>query len=292
MTERINMQPVRLPHGRAGLSFPFEGDWDRSQKAAMYGATRANILAWWSQFPQWLRRDQGFQCLMDCYGPMTEEAVEQKRAIRTELVRDHLRATFGGALARQYENAIDRRFASRIAGDEEVQAAILSIPNHRAVVDFGTPFGGNTALLTNSTSRTVVGTKARSQQAVRLWGFDIGFDGTTSTNGPGICELFQNTFATNAPATNSTSVTNAVVDFGRPETIQATSAKAWTTEPTVTTLVEEFFIPNYMGSGIVFNPLTKPFVLAGATGPTGGSLRITQQSGITGNATGAFKQEE
>jgi hypothetical protein len=44
-----------------------------------------------------------------------------------------------------------------------------------------------------------------------------------------------------------------------------------------------------MGSGIVFTPLTKPFVL---TGTIGGSLRITQQSGITGNATGTLKAEE
>jgi hypothetical protein len=272
------MKPVRLPEGgRAGLSFAFEGDWQETRQKAMLEATRPNILRHWTHMPEWLRKDQGFLRLMDEFRPMTDEEYELKQAIHREAFREYVRAVLG---------------TRGNPTDDEVAEALRAVPQHNACVDFGVPFGGNTAIATNSTSRTVVGTKTRANQAVRFWGFDIGFDGTTSTNGPGIVEIQQNTFATNAPGTNSTTVTPAVIDFARPETVQSSAAKAWTTEPTVITTVEVFFIPNYMGSGIVFTPLTKPFALAGATGPSGASMRVTQQSGITGNATGALKHEE
>ena len=84
-------------------------------------------------------------------------------------------------------------------------------------------------------------------------------------------------------------MTPLIIDFARPETVQTAGAKAWTTEPTVIVTTEVFFIPNYMGSGIVFTPLTKPF---GLSNNKGGSMRVTQQSGIVGNATGTLKGEE
>lgn len=170
--------------------------------------------------------------------------------------------------------------------DEEVVRAIREISGRRAALDFGAPFK---TVATTSTTSTVAGIKTPANQAVTIWGFDIGFDGTTSTNGPAICEVATCTFATNPPGTNSTSVTPQAFDSGRPETIQSTAGKAWTAEPTVITSPEAFLIPSYMGSGIIFQPLAHPIT---AKGGNGAILRVTQQSSVTANATGALKGTE
>jgi hypothetical protein len=301
----MSMKPIRLPEGgRASLFFPFEGDWDKTRDEAMYGASRSNILRHWNQLPEYLRKDHGFQFLMDTYFPVADDTMQMQRQRIEDRQRqgDALRNFFGSRsnpvdlLARRGLPHASVDDVRAILGDPEAEAmveAIKALPQHNACVDFGVPFGGTSVVSTSTSSRTVAGVKARSNQAVRLWGFDVGFDGTTSTNPPGIVEIQQNTFAANAPGTNSNSVTGQVIDFGRPETVQATAAKAWTTEPTAITTVEVFFIPSYMGSGIVFTPLTKPFVLAGATGPSGGSMRVTQSSGGgSPNVAGTLKCEE
>jgi hypothetical protein len=288
----IAMKPIRLPEGgRAALSFAFEGDWRATQEAARTIATRANIFRLWKSLPDWVRRDQGFQALMDNYCPVLDETLLDPAVYARKL------AFWEKASAADWERL--RQAGRDVAGndfnpdhpisDDEVMEALGAVPMHRACVDYGVTFGGGTALATNSTTRTIVGIKCPANQANRIWGFDVGFDGTTSTNGPAYCELDTNTWATNAPGTNSTSVTPNPNDSARPETIQSTAAKAWTTEPTVLSPVELFFIPNYMGSGIVFTPLTKPF---GAKGGNGCSMRVTQQSGITANVTGTLKSEE
>lgn len=155
-----------------------------------------------------------------------------------------------------------------------------------ACLDFGVPFE---TVATTSTAKSVAGVKTPANQAVRVWGFDIGCDGTNSANGPAIVEVCQATFATNAPGTASTTVTPVALDSGRPETIQSTAAKNWTTEPTVLTVVEAFYIPAYMGSGLIFYPLSKPLVCKGGGGCV---LRVTQQTGVSVNVTGTLKCEE
>lgn len=155
-----------------------------------------------------------------------------------------------------------------------------------ACLDFGVPFSN---VATSSTAKSVAGIKTPANQAVRVTGFDIGFDGTNAASGPALVEVCQATFATNAPGTNSTSVTPVALDSGRPETIQSTAAKSWSAEPTVLTVQEAFFIPVYMGSGIIFYPLSKPLVCKGGGGMV---IRITQQSGVTANASGTIKCEE
>jgi hypothetical protein len=170
--------------------------------------------------------------------------------------------------------------------DEEVIRAIREISFHRAALDFGVPF---LVVATSSTASTVAGVKTPANQAVTLWGFDIGFDGTTSTNGPAKCEVGTCTFATNSPGTNSTSVTPVAFDSGRPETIQSTAGKAWTSEPTVISSMEAFYIPSYMGSGIIFQPLAHPVT---AKGGNGAILRVTQQTSVTPNASGTLKLSE
>src|SRR5437867_1463260 len=85
--------------------------------------------------------------------------------------------------------------------DDEVIAAIMDVPMHRACLDVGVPFS---AVSNTSTAKTNVGAKSPANQALRVWGINIGFDGTTSTNGPALVEVGTCTFATNSPGTAST----------------------------------------------------------------------------------------
>lgn len=155
-----------------------------------------------------------------------------------------------------------------------------------ACLQFGVPF---TLVANTSTAKTNVGVKTPAQQAVKALGLKIGFDGTTSTTGPAIVEFGTCTFATNAPGTNSTSVTPGALDSGRPETIQSTAGKNWTTEPTVITITDTFNVQTYMGSGIQFFPLTMNNI---AKGGNGFVVRVTLPSGVSANASGCLLCEE
>ncbi len=184
-----------------------------------------------------------------------------------------------------------KRLDQLVWDEKEFRKALASIGIFPAVcggaaLDCGVPFK---VVASTSTPATIVGIKTPANQAAQIYGFNMGFDGTTSTNGPAICEAGTCTFATNSPGTNSTSVTAVAYDSGRPETPQSTGGKAWTAEPTVISVVEDFLIPSYMGSGIVFYPLAHPFVAKGGNGMV---IRVTQQSGVSVNGTGALRFSE
>jgi hypothetical protein len=155
-----------------------------------------------------------------------------------------------------------------------------------ACVQFGVPF---VTVATTSTLSTVAGAQTAAQQAAKLLGVNIGCDGTNSAQGPASVKLGTNTFAANAPGTNSTSVSGVKLDSGRPETVQTLGGKAWTTEPTVASYAEAFFVPVYMGSAIIFRPLTVPIIAKGGNGIV---MSCQQQSGVTANVTGSLSIEE
>src|SRR5437763_1632422 len=89
-----------------------------------------------------------------------------------------------------------RPLSLREASDEEVFRALRSIPRHFAALQFGVPFA---TVSTSQTAKTVAGVQCPAQQAVKVVGFNIGFDGTSSTQGPAIVEIGHCTFATNPP---------------------------------------------------------------------------------------------
>lgn len=141
-----------------------------------------------------------------------------------------------------------------------------------------------------STLTTDLGVKCAANQAVTLDEVDVGFDGTNSANGPGIIDIAHCTFATNAPGTNSTSLSSGsngfiVSDDGRPETPQSTAGKTWTAQPTVITIWKSFLVPTYMGSAIAPLPLMKPMISKGGSGI---ALSSTLPSTVTANLTGAL----
>jgi hypothetical protein len=151
-----------------------------------------------------------------------------------------------------------------------------------ARLTFGVPFK---VVATTSTLSTIAGIKTPANQAVDLLGVNVGCDGTNSAQGPAVIDLATCTFAANSPGTNSTSVTPVALDSGRPETIQSTAGKTWTTQPTVISIIEVFYVPVYMGSAIVFRPLTVPITGKGGSGIV---MSATQQSGVTANCSGSL----
>jgi len=86
--------------------------------------------------------------------------------------------------------------------------------------------------LVAATAKSVLGVLAPAQFGVDLRGFEIAFDGVTTTDKPVLVEVCACTFATNAPGTNSTSNTVQQI-YGRAIAAGLTGAYGWTVEPTV-----------------------------------------------------------
>lgn len=95
---------------------------------------------------------------------------------------------------------------------------------------------GTTVGLSPATAKSVIGVAAAASFGVDLTEFAVSFDGTSASAVPVLVELCYATFATNAPGTNSTSLTVRQT-YGRVITPGFTAARNWTTEPTVLTPV-------------------------------------------------------
>lgn len=145
----------------------------------------------------------------------------------------------------------------------------------------------STVALTAATAKSVLGVKAAANVCAKLTEVGASFDGATSSNAPAVCEFMQSTFATNGPGTNSTSVTPAKRDTGRAETIQATAAKNWTTEPTVLTLQRPLDIGQFNGVVVYMHPFAAPFIVIGGQGAV---LRVNSPNNV--NFTGSLGGEE
>lgn len=103
---------------------------------------------------------------------------------------------------------------------------------------------GGAVALSAATAKTILGAKAHANSCLDLLKIRVGFDGVTASAVPVLVEVVACTFGANAPGTNSTSVTPALL-YGRSTTVGWTAAKTWTTEPTTITVVEEFLLtPN------------------------------------------------
>ena len=140
-----------------------------------------------------------------------------------------------------------------------------------------------------STLTSDLGIKCPAQQAITVDEVDVGFDGTNSANGPGIIDMAHCTYATNAPGTNSTTLTPVASDSGRPETIQCTAGKTWTAQPTVITVWKSFLVPTYMGSALAPLPLMKPMICKGGGGV---AMNSTLPAAVTANLTGTLLATE
>jgi hypothetical protein len=98
--------------------------------------------------------------------------------------------------------------------------------------------------LVAATAKTILGIKSGAAFGLDMLGQAVGFDQSGSaapTNEPVLVEVCYATFATNSPGTASTTVTPAQ-RYGRVIAHGTTAARAWTTEPTVLTVIDEFLV--------------------------------------------------
>lgn len=113
---------------------------------------------------------------------------------------------------------------------------------------------GADVALAAGTAKSVLGIRGNAAFGVDLKKLEIGFDGVTASAVPALVELCYCTYATNAPGTNSTSVT-PVQSYGRLLTHGFTAARAWTTEPTVLTPMREWKLSPAGGLMVIEFPL-------------------------------------
>lgn len=103
---------------------------------------------------------------------------------------------------------------------------------------------GGAVALSAATAKTILGVQAGASFGIEWQYFSIGFDGVTASAVPVLIEAAYCTFATNAPGTNSTTIT-PVQDYGRVIAHGCAAAKTWTTEPTAISVIDEFLLtPN------------------------------------------------
>jgi hypothetical protein len=97
---------------------------------------------------------------------------------------------------------------------------------------------GADVTLAAATVKSVLGIRAGAAFGIQLKAWGVSFDGVTAAAEPVLVELCYATFATNPPATNSTTET-PVQASGRVLTHGMTAASNWTSEPTVLTVLDE-----------------------------------------------------
>lgn len=142
---------------------------------------------------------------------------------------------------------------------------------------------GGWIALTAATVKSILGMKAHANSGLQLTGLKIGFDGIAVAV-PVLVELCYCTFASNAPGTNSTSVTPAQKS-GRVLAAGFTAAKNWSTEPTVITVLDEWPLTPNGGTALIDIPLGTEYdtalgegLLIRCTAPAGVNVRATMDA--------------
>ncbi len=115
---------------------------------------------------------------------------------------------------------------------------------------------GGAVALSAATAKTILGWKAHANSGLLLLDYEVSFDGTSAGATPVLVEICYVTWATNAPGTNSTSVT-PTQRSGRVLTVGATAGKTWTAEPTVISVIRERLLTPNGGLVIYDYPLGK-----------------------------------
>jgi hypothetical protein len=104
----------------------------------------------------------------------------------------------------------------------------------------------NTVFAATTGAKTVLNVIAGAAQAVTVFEWGVSFDGVTASAVPATVELCQSTQAT--AGTSAASVPAIVQVGGRAITAQPTAGHNYTAEPTALTVIEQKFIPQFMGT--------------------------------------------
>lgn len=141
--------------------------------------------------------------------------------------------------------------------------------------------GGAAVALSAATAKTVIGAKAHANSGLLWTKYRLAFDGVTASAVPVLVEEVYCTFATNAPGTNSTSITPVQI-LGRVLTAGFTAAYNWTAEPTVITVMNSYLLtPN---SGTLFYDVPLATEVDTALGE-GFGIRLTAPATVNARAT-------
>lgn len=145
---------------------------------------------------------------------------------------------------------------------------------------------GGAVSLAAATAKTVLGIKSADDFGVDLKKVWWGFTGTTASEAPVTCELCYCTWASNAPGTNSSSVTPIQV-YGRTIAHGVSAAKTWTAEPTTLTAIGEIPLTPNGGTLLYDLPLGDTFDSA----PDHGfALKFTAAASVSVRATMLFER--
>lgn len=111
----------------------------------------------------------------------------------------------------------------------------------------------NTVFSATTGAKTVLNIIAGANQPIQIVEWGVSFDGVTSSAVPATVNLCQSTQATAGTAGASPPAVLQVT--GRPITAQFTVAHNYTAEPTALTVVEQVFVPQFMGMYVKQYPL-------------------------------------
>ncbi len=111
----------------------------------------------------------------------------------------------------------------------------------------------NTVFAATTGAKTVLNVIAGANQPVTVIEWGVSFDGVTASAVPATVELCQSTQAT--AGTSGGSVPAIVQTSGRAITAQHTSGHNYTAEPTALTVIEQVFVPQFMGVYVKQYPL-------------------------------------
>lgn len=111
----------------------------------------------------------------------------------------------------------------------------------------------NTVFAATAGAKTALNLIAGANQPITILEWGISFDGVTASAVPATVELCQSTQAT--AGTSAASAPAIVQVGGRTITAQPTTGHNYTAEPTVLTVIEQFFVPQFMGQFVKQYPL-------------------------------------
>lgn len=115
----------------------------------------------------------------------------------------------------------------------------------------------NTTFAATTGAKTVLNAIAGANQAISVVQWGISMDGVTAVAVPATVELCQSTQA--GAGTGAASPPAVVQLTGRTIAAQFTVAHNYTAEPTVLTVIEQYYIPQFMGGFVMQYPLgTEP----------------------------------
>ena len=103
----------------------------------------------------------------------------------------------------------------------------------------------NTAFAATTGAKTVLNLIAGANQPVQLIEWGVSMDGVTSSAVPATVNLCQSTQAT--AGTSGGSIPAIVQEKGRSITAQMTTGHNYTAEPTALTIIEQVYVPQFMG---------------------------------------------